>query len=56
MPFAFATFTYWLLSSSIIAERTTIERRPMAGSARVIAGSTRFVCHGPGPVSNHVRR
>ncbi len=53
IPFAFSTLTYWVLSSSIIDERTTIDRRPTAGSARQTAGRTRFVYHGPTPVSNH---
>ena len=47
-PFARAALTYWLLSSSIIAERTTIVSRPIAGSASVIAGKMRCV-HGPSP-------
>ena len=47
-PLALAALTYWLFSSSIIAERTTIVSRPIAGRASVIAGKIRWV-HGPSP-------
>ena len=51
IPLALATFTYWVLSSSIIDERTTIARRPIAGSDRHSAGRIRLWVHGPGPGS-----